>query len=207
MQTLTKEAHWIADHFRHLSLPIREKCIKAFREGAEEVRNRTVPALTASTSISGGPDGTNQTYALSRLETLPIHSGLVKLIEPGNAGQAIIQLGFITGHEVHPQRAAAMTQHMVLHRWTIAELDYAIALITSDAELMKQISYERTIGLGVFAMARERLEVKAGKLHTHKEALQVAKNLGQPFGPGFKPVKVEGEDETFFMLDLKTLKK
>ena len=136
---------------------------------------------------------------------IPARSGLVQLISPGNAGQAIVQLGFLTGHEVNPQRAALMAQHMADHKWTIAELDYAIALITSDAELMKQISYERTVGLGVFAMARERIEVMCGKLHTHSEALKIAKELGRPFGPGFKPVRVEGEQNTFFMLDLKVL--
>lgn len=78
--------------------------------------------------------------------------------------------------------------------WTIAELELAAALIPSDAELCKTVSFERTIAPGVFAEARKRPQVMAGRLHDYQTALTLAQEANRTLSSMFEAVYVEGDD-------------
>lgn len=78
--------------------------------------------------------------------------------------------------------------------WTIAELDYAIALIPGDAELCKTISFDQTIAPGVFAEAKKRPEVMRGRLHNHAEAVAYSQELNRTLSECFEVVVVDGDD-------------
>ncbi|GIV82553.1 MAG: hypothetical protein KatS3mg051_1907 [Anaerolineae bacterium] len=143
--------------------------------------------------------------ALRPVTVLPQDSPLVRAASHGEIKAALTSLGFSTGHVVSSQRADIMAGDMARAGWTAAELDLARALIPGDAELMKEISYSRTINTGVFAMARQRPEVKRGRLFTYMEAVEYAREHYQPTGDEtersgvgklFDVVRVEGDTDT-----------
>lgn len=109
---------------------------------------------------------------------------------------AINKLGLASGHVVSKDRAMLLAE-MILKgaRWTRAELDFAEALIVSDRELTRQISYERTVGPGVFAAAKERPEVMRGRLHTAAEARAFAEGRDRPVGDLFEVVVLDDTNE------------
>ena len=81
-----------------------------------------------------------------------------------------MRIGRDSGHIVEKHRAKSLSKRFAANEWTRAELRLAENLILTDPKLTKQISYERTVGPGVFAIAKDRPEVRAGRLHTRRAA-------------------------------------
>lgn len=84
--------------------------------------------------------------------------------------------------------------------WTIAELDYAVALIPGDAELCKIISFDQTIAPGVFAEAKKRPQVMRGRLHDYRAAVEMSQELNRPLTQCFEAVVVDGEETPKWMM-------
>jgi hypothetical protein len=103
-------------------------------------------------------------------------------------------LSLLFGHEVNKERHKVIAKALYDAGWTVAELELACALIPTDSELCKTISFERTIAPGVFAEARKRPEVMRGRLHDYKTALALTQEANRPLSEGFEAVYVEGDD-------------
>lgn len=93
-----------------------------------------------------------------------------------------------------------MAARMVQAGWTAGEIERAEMAISSDADLLEIVGYERTVGPRVFAEARRTPAVKAGRLWDHAEALAYAQSLGGAWAKyladHFRAVRV-GEDARF----------
>lgn len=111
----------------------------------------------------------------------------------------IMRIGREAGHVVEKNRAQRMAERQARTGWTTRELELAEDLILTDAELTKQISYERTVGPGVLALAKERPEVMAGRLHTRREAVAFCRDQDETevqalLSEIFEPVYVQHDD-------------
>lgn len=151
-------------------------------------RSGNVMESSPSTNTSKSAAG------LVRMERLSLSDPLVRLATAQEFVEGIIKLGYLSGHKVSRDRATALASEISkVGRWTSGELDLAISLIITDAELTKQISYERTIGIGVFAQAKGRAEVFRGRLHSYRFALEYASGEGKTIDKVFEPVLVGDE--------------
>lgn len=85
--------------------------------------------------------------------------------------------------------------------WTAQEIELAEHAILTNRDLLKQVSYERTIGPGVFAEARDTDDVRRGRLHTYDEAGEYAKTKQEPVSRCFEVVRIKGKPkETWWLL-------
>ena len=172
----------------------REELFKAFVRGRRDAINGT--ANSAAKNTWSEPDGhpkRSQSLTLPEriTETEPIRLKASKR----DFGNVITTLGHAWGHVVSADRVDAMSDLLMKGSWTVAELQLAEALIATDAVLSKQIAYERTISFGVFAQAKDRVEVKRGRLHTYAYALEFSQEQGKPLGELFEAVTLDESGE------------
>ena len=116
----------------------------------------------------------------------------VQTATPEMIQATIIRLGYLFGHTVEPARAHSLSKVIARVGWTKAELDYAEALIPVDVELVRQVSYERTIGPGIFALAKTKTSVMRGRLFEYREARQYCAEHPVRMEEVFDVVRVEG---------------
>jgi hypothetical protein len=116
------------------------------------------------------------------------------VLDSATAKRCLTVLSFAFGHEINGDRLNALYTVLRAGEWTIAEMELASALIPTVDELCKRVSYDRTIGPGLFAMARDRAEVMRGRLHDQDTALRLTRAANVPLSDGFEAVYVEGDD-------------
>ncbi|GAB5520675.1 MAG: hypothetical protein RhofKO_29260 [Rhodothermales bacterium] len=110
-------------------------------------------------------------------------------------------IGFVTGHDIHAERVPHLVNAITQTHWTVAEVELAQALITTDVDLLRIVGYERTVGPRVFAEAKQRIEVARGRLMRYPEARAFArkawpkKDVGQVISTQFDVVRVESQTE------------
>lgn len=148
------------------------KCREAFRQGRDSASRRSETESSPTSSTSFDPDSQSR-----RRASLPDMATLVPKNSPVRLEAAlpdfipvILRIGQATGHIVAKDRLQLIAGALVKANWTLAELELAEPLILTDAELTREISYERTVGPGVFAQAKTRTEVARGRLFTFEDA-------------------------------------
>jgi hypothetical protein len=109
-------------------------------------------------------------------------------------------LSLLFGHEVNKERHKVIARTLHAAGWTAAELDLACALIPTDSELCKTISFERTIAPGVFAEAKKRPQVMRGRLHDYQTAVEMSQEMNRPLSQCFEAVVVDGEEAPRWMM-------
>lgn len=188
--------------FTTLPPALAAKCREEFRRGAMEVHNRRAgvralssdPESAATESTLKPVDTPPQRSALSKREVLSTMEPLVAPIQGGETLKLLTDLSYVFGHEVNKARLKAVAMALHAAGWTRAELEYAVALIPTDAALCKTISFERTIAPGVFAEAKTRPEVMRGRLHDHATAVAYSQERGRTLSECAEVVYVEGDD-------------
>ena len=148
------------------------KCREAFRQGRDSALNASETENSPISNTSSDPDSQSR-----RRASLPDMATLVPKDSPVRLEAAvpdfipvILRIGQATGHIVAKERLQLIAGALVKANWTLAELELAEPLILTDAELTREISYERTVGPGVFAQAKTRTEVARGRLFTFEDA-------------------------------------
>ena len=180
------------------------KCREAFRIGYEESLRRSGTGSSQTSSTPSPADTTSRTFAGLPVPAtlLDTDSPLVTEVTQADCLPVLMRLGQTTGHKIEVDRQRRLAEVLVRAGWTVQELEFAEHAILSNRTLLKQISYERTIGPGVFAEARETDEVRRGRLHTWDEARRYASERQQPVGELFEVVRIQGRtEETWWLLN------
>ncbi len=159
--------------------------------GADPSGTASSPGSSTSESAAGASPRSPKSSeaALTLRTTLSPQAEVLRSPTEPEVREAVAQLGFRMAHKVHPDRVRSFFADLTRHArppWTKGELDYAVALIPNDALLAKEVSYQRTVTPAVFAMARERLEVRAGRPFTYREACDLASASGVPLHEAFE---------------------
>lgn len=155
--------------------------------------SETESSPTTSTSSGAGTPKPKPPSSVAQVRVLGADDPMVAAAAVPDILPIIIRIGQTTGHVVDRDRQRLVAEALARADWTLAELQYAEAAILTDAELAKQVSYERTIGPGVFALARDKPAVRRGRLFTYREAMAYAQEHGLPIGEAFEVVRVQGE--------------
>jgi hypothetical protein len=122
--------------------------------------------------------------------------------EPRDFAEVLARLSLSTGHVLSADRLRVLSEDLAAGGWSLSELSLAARLIPTDARLMKEINYARTLNSGVFAEARTRTEVCAGRLFDLAGAVEYAREHYRPEGDEtersgvgvlFEVVRVEGD--------------
>lgn len=194
--------------FTTLPPAMAERCREEYVRGAMEVHNRqagvkvlsSTQASEASTSTTG-PAGGQTTRSLPSTRTvLPATSPLVAPIQAREAARLLTDLCYELGREVNRDRMNRLYQRLQTIGWTAAEFEYACALIPSDKDLCKTVSYDSNVGPGVFAEAKERPQVMRGRLHDYATAVAMSQEQNRPLSQCFEAVHVDGEEGTRWMM-------
>jgi hypothetical protein len=204
-QTIREEAESL---FTTLSPTLARQCREEFARGALEVINRRagIKALTSdpeseATTKALLPQDTPPRKSLPSIRrTVPTSDPLVCPIEGRTTMTRLSELSFTFGIEVNKERHKVLAKILHDAGWTAAELDLACALIPTDAELCKTISFERTIAPGVFAEAKNRPEVMRGRLHAYTDAVTMSQEANKPLSQCFEAVVVDGEEAPRWMM-------
>jgi hypothetical protein len=119
------------------------------------------------------------------------------------ATQAIAELAYRMGHEVHQDRAAMLADDLAGFAeppWSVDEFGRALRLIRMDPELAKEVTYDRTITARVFGAARERWAVRAGRPFDYDEACEAcASERGLTFGELFDVARTADGDTVYLL--------
>lgn len=185
--------------FAGLPEDLKARCRRAFAEARQEPRSAVADAESETgsspeKSTSNGP-GTRDPKSGAALASMTILRRSDPAVCPATRKQiddAILRLGFSTGHVVHVDRVRILVEDIARAGWTEAELDLASALIPADRELMKEINFARTINSGVFMLAKDRPEVVRGRLFTHGQMRAYCAEH-QITDDAFEVVRVEGD--------------
>jgi hypothetical protein len=189
------------DMFREevLGEALMEECRAAYVKAAHEnQRRRSETENATSGSTSNDADSqTRKSGDVSQIETLPRDSPLVKPPTLEEVSSTVMRLGYSFGHAVDKDRIELLAD-AILHgpkghpMWTTDEFGRAVALISIDADLAKEISYARTIAPGVFAMAKDRFEVKRGRPLRYAEGKRLASEEQVALSKMLASIRVEG---------------
>lgn len=173
----------------------RKEIFLEFLKGRDMARSE--PANSVGRNISTKPDGQTTTSTdLVLPDRVLVTDTIRETASATDFIEAILKLGYLTGHEVAKDRAVAMAAEISkTGKWTKAELEIATALIITDNDLARRISYERTVAVGVFAAAKERDEVMAGRLHGYQTALDYAQDKNTPMTEMFEVVVLDDTNE------------
>lgn len=194
--------------FTTLPATLAEQRRAEYARGAMETHNRlagikvlsSAPESETTGSISK-PQDTHRTRSLPSTRTvIRSDNPLVAPLDARATMQALAELSFLFGHQVDRERHKVVARILHDNGWTRAELDYACALIPTDAELCKTISFERTIAPGVFAEAKKRAPVMRGRLHDYRAAVDMSQEQGRPLSDCFEAVVVDGEEVPRWMM-------
>ena len=178
------------------------KCREEFRRARQRTLSGNATENSATTSTSSDADSQPQTQSgLPVMATMiPPDSPLVLKAEKAGIIPVLLRIGQTTGHKVSRDRLELIAGVLMKAGWTLQELEYAEHAILTDRQLLKQISFERTIGPGVFAEARETPEVRRGRLHGYQEAREYASERNMPLGELFEVARMTNDPETTLWL-------
>lgn len=155
------------------------------------------PSISPGTGTTSGRPGT----ALAVVPMLP--RAMVEPIEREGARGGVAELAYRMGHELHADRARMLADDLAGYAeppWSLAEWALALRAIRMDAALAKEVTFDRTITARVFALARERWAVRAGRPFTYAEACEACEGeAGFTFGELFTPCRSE-DGEALFVL-------
>lgn len=110
----------------------------------------------------------------------------------------VANTAFVFGHRLDKDAIDAMAEVLCNAGWTVAELEYAAALIPSDEELCQTVTYNRTINPTVFAKARTSKVVMKGRPFSYDEAIRYGDSVSKPMHEVFNPYLVD--DKTIFVM-------
>lgn len=150
------------DLFKTLKPELQARCRKIF----EEARN-----ARGNSPEKNGSARPATKYQVQKMETIPPSSPLCAVARAEETRAAVANLAFTMNYKMSKDTIEAVAEVLTRAKWTIGELDRAAVLIPSDHELCKTMNYNRGVTPAVFAEARNRIEVKRGRLHTRQEAL------------------------------------
>ena len=164
------------------------------------------PARRAQQTTSDETGSTPPSTAVATVSKYPPHGPLYRRATAQQIVMKIMELGYLTGHDVARERAEMMAAAMAEAEWTAEEIDMVVQTIFNDADLTAIIGYERTIGPRVFAAARQHPKVAEGRLFTDEESAAWSKEHAEEPMPGrpewmqywskhFEAVRVDGLDE------------
>lgn len=158
---------------------LAKKCREEFQRGYEDGLRRSGTGSypgSSSSSRPGGPSG--------KRPGLPVVPTMIEsdspLKRPADLSEilpVILRISLATGHTMSKDRQQVLARVLMDAKWTAQEIEYAEHAILTSRDLLKEISFERTIGPGVFASARETPEVRRGRLHARQEAVAYARSL------------------------------
>jgi ankyrin repeat protein len=141
---------------------LREQMAEAFEEGQRDP-NRTECQTPNSSNGLG----------MVHLETVLPDSPLVRRVSETEIAKAILKVGRVLNAVPDKETLLHRASSMGEANWTVGDLERAAQLIPNDAELAKEVSFSGGVTPAVFAMARGRPQVLAGRLLSRKEAVQI----------------------------------
>jgi len=171
-------------------------------DSIKRLGSETASSAQRSTSNERGtaeprPSGSSASQLVTT-ETISADSPLRRPATVDELEGMILKLGLTTGHVVERHRAALIADALLHAGWTSAEVEAAYRTIVGSAKLMKEISFERTIGPGVFAQAREAPSVRRCRLFEHDEALRMAGEAKQALGQMFEAVRAAEDNRVLW---------
>lgn len=171
--------------------PEKRHLVRAFHEGRRLARRGTASSTSESTSSDAGSQNrrSGACSALVMAETAAPDAPSRRLATMTECRDLIVRLGFRTGHVVAAERIPSVAEALVWGSWTAGEVLAAERTIVTDSNLLKEITYARTIGPQVFTEARKRLAVRRERLVDLDEAREYARERGVAIGELFEAVR------------------
>jgi hypothetical protein len=149
---------------------LRQRYLQGYEDG---LNRRETESSLDSNSLSSRDTASRKRSGLPALSTMiPPDSPLRTAATKSEIMAVVLRIGLATGHTVSKDRQMMLVDLVEKAGWTTQEIEYAETAILTDKGLLKNISFERTIGPGVFAEARETAAVVRGRLLTKDEAAE-----------------------------------
>lgn len=106
----------------------------------------------------------------------------------------VAELGFAFGHKLSPERAECLAE--CIEGWTVGQVERALTWIPRAPQLARQVSFERTIGPVLLAIAAEHPQILSGKLICYRRARKLSSIAGVPIPELFEATHVRRRDGT-----------
>lgn len=164
-----------------------------------ETANST-PANTSSEQDTTSTKSRECSAEVMQVATVPASSPLRRAASKDEVVSTILQLGLATGHVVERHRTDIIAAALTSAGWTVAELEAAYAAIVSTARLLREISYNRTIGPGVFAEARLERSVQRSRLFEREDAIREAEKEKLALSQMFEAVRAAEDNRVLWRM-------
>ena len=199
-QAMGTPAAGLPEPFEHLPERLRERCLREFEQGRRGA-DVELPALSTQRPGATRPNGSPSLP--SRRVVVPASSPLIQKATADEIEGQLIPLGLAMGKPCSEEQNRLTAGLLVEAGWTRSEVDAAFTLIPNDRELIQQVDFKKAVTAQVFTLARERDEVRRGRLLTHQEAYQEAAKRDKAISDLFDVVHVEGADHPRFRMKAK----
>ncbi len=189
----------ILQEYEDLPVPphLREQCRAEYIRGRQERLHPSETESTSSAPDTANPKSTKCSQELTVIPTLSDRDPLFRKASREDVRNAILKNSRLMNFSPNAEMIEAVAQELVATYWREAELNIAEVMIRRDAELIKACRVAGGVTADVFALAREKPAVIAGRTLTpadmnamvRRHAGQSRKRLQQLYG-AFRQVRL-----------------